>query len=598
MQWTWTRAVWAASGVALLAGMIGALASGGFLRFLLTVELACAAAILVVISRIGEAERVMGGSGYGEAMHGPLKWLHAAITVLYNVGLMVVVFALLVRVKIIGLDIAPAVESGLPFFLGLFILLLGVAGVARIQMHGGTIRSWATQAHGVFVLVVLGLVALATFALLLDPELTAGDNIILRGNDLPILVLVAVLGITTQMFLIAGLPTTVELAQSLARSLRGQSDVLKEPSKGTPPIVYAGVLGIGTAGAAAFLLSYFDVFSALGGFRDDRVIYLVAAVPLTLVFFFLFSAFGIWREGRRGLYTKKVTTKVRNDILVYGFSGIFGLITFGLLVGNLTDSYDSLFGIPAGRGLAKDLTFLTIVATTGPIGYYLHRQNQRIDNIEDRLADFLNDLSEQRRAGLTLAAALKASSKVDYGDLSPEVKKMAHQVGWGIPFNDALKQFGERLNTSLVKRSVSLVIEASRTGGSVAQILKAAARDAYELKGLEAERRTTMMTFVIVLYVVFFVFLVVLASIDAQFLPQILAAQEAQAESSIAADVVGVAIDRVSINYIYFNAAMIQAMGNGLVAGVLSEGRVTAGFRHTAIMAVCGWVIFRLLLSG
>lgn len=597
MRWTWMHGVWTASIVALVAGMIGALASGGFLRFLLTVELACAAAVLVIISRIGEAERVMGGAGYGEAMNGPVKWLHAVITILYNIGLMVVVFAVLVRTRVVDLDIAPAVESGLPFFLGLFILLLGVAGVARIQMHGGTIRSWATQAHGISSLVIIGLVAIAAMVLLVDPEITAGDNIILRGTDLPVLVLLAVLSITTQMFLIAGLPTTVELAQSLARSLRGQSDIPKEPSKGTPPIVYAGILGIGVAGGVAFLLSYFDVFGALGGFRDDRVIYLVAAVPLALVFFFLFSAVGIWREGRRGIYTKKITTKVRNDIMVYGFSGIFGLATFALLVGNLTDSYDSLFGIPAGRDLAKDLSFLTIAFTTGPIGYYLHRQNKRIDNIEDRLADFLNDLSEQRRAGLTLAAALKASSKVDYGDLSPEVKKMAHQVGWGIPFNDALKQFGDRLNTSLVKRSVSLVIEASRTGGSVSQILKAAARDAYELKSLEAERRTTMMTFVIVIYVVFFVFLVVLASIDAQFLPQILAAQEAQAESSLGADVVGGEIDRESINYIYFNAAMIQAMGNGLVAGVLSEGRVTAGFRHTAIMAVCGWVIFRLLLG-
>ena len=107
-----------------------------------------------------------------------------------------------------------------------------------------------------------------------------------------------------------------------------------------------------------------------------------------------------------------------------------------------------------------------------------------------------------------------------------------------------------------------------------------------------------MMTFVIVIYVVFFVFLSVLASLDTQFLPPLLESQTAAAESDLQGGFGETKITQEEIDFIYFNAAMIQALGNGIVGGVLSEGRVTAGFRHAALMALSGWVIFRLLVPA
>lgn len=598
---SWLQLVWMTVGTAFLAGIIGSVASGFVLRLMLLLLLGTGLFLALLMARVPEADRPMTGTGYVEALSGPIKALHAVISVLYHFGIAVVVFAALVRTRLVDAEVPTGLAASLPFLMGFFILLLGTAGVARVQGRGGTMHNWGTRAHGQFITGLGAVVGVLALILLFVPTLQSGGNIILRSQDLPPLVLLVLLGVCTQLFLTAGLPTSVELMQSLARTVRGLQDKPKDEVQraSTPPIVYAGIVGISAAAIIVFILAYFDVFGAIGGLRDERVIYVIAAVPLALVFSFLYSAYGIYREGRRGLYTKKITTKVRNDIVVYGLSGLAGLVGFVLLIGNFSGWYDTLFGLPAGRNMAKDLTFFTIMATTGPIGAYLHRQNRRIDGIEFRLPDFLNDLAEQRRAGLTLPVALKASSKVDYGELSPEIKKMAAQVGWGISFNDALQQFANRVNTALVTRSVSLVIEASRTGGSVTEILKAAARDAYDIKNLESERRTTMATFLIVIYVVFFVFMTVLASLATQFLPEILAAQQAQVDSDLAAssDIGGTLIDPAQINYIYFNASMVQSLGNGLVGGVLAEGRVTAGFRHVAIMAVAGWVVFRLLIG-
>ncbi len=597
------RPLWAIAGAALLAGMASSVLHGAGRSFGQLMILALAVAMSVYVGRRTvrlEDLGALGGSGYDEDVPSTtlVKVLHGVITTIYNIGLMVVVYAFLVRIKLLKTEFDPALVQAFPFFLGLLVLLLALAVGLSVRARGGILVTWYTRVHGWVLAVTAALVGLGGLVLVFDPVLTVGSSVLLVSTDLPVLVTIGLLGVSTQMFLAARLPTTLELVNNVVHAIRQQRKGAKAVAPAaTPPIVYAGAIAIGLAIMASFVASQFQLLDKFGGFRDDRAVYIIAVVPLTLAIFFLTSAIGIWREGRRGLYTKKITTKLRNDILVYGFSSIAGLFFMILLTLNLSGDLDRLGSFSQGRDVAKDLTALTILATTGPIGVYLHRQIQRVDAIEGRMPDFLNDLAESRRAGLTLSNALQAASRTDYGALSPEIKKMATQVAWGVPFNDALSQFADRVKTNLVRRSVQLIIEASRTGGSITQILKASARDAHELKSLEADRRVTMMTFLIVIYVVFFVFIVVLASLDVQFIPQVLAASAATAESNIGLDV-GPSIDAEAINFIYFNAAMVQAIGNGLVGGVLAEGRVTAGFRHVAFMTFCSWVAFRFLLAG
>jgi flagellar protein FlaJ len=284
---------------------------------------------------------------------------------------------------------------------------------------------------------------------------------------------------------------------------------------------------------------------------------------------------------------------------VYGFSSLAGLGLATLLVMNLGGRIDAIGPFPGGKDLSKDLIVMTILVTAGPIGWHISRQNRRVDAIENRLPDFLNDLAETRRAGLTLAASLQSCSLSDYGALTPEIQKMANQVSWGVPFTEALAQFAQRVRTNLVRRSVHLIIEASRTGGSVADILKAAARDAYEIKALESERRVNMMTYLIVLYVVFFVFMTVIAVMDSKFIPQVIAANQVAGQIGVEEGNVplgGGNLDQETMRFTFFSAAIVQAIGNGIVGGVLSEGRVTAGFRHVAIMAFSAWLLFRFLV--
>ena len=595
----WWALGFLALGLLALVAAFAAVQSTGTARRLAILGLFACALGVAGLASLRTVQRpdasLVGGAGYVVPRTRTEKGLHTVLSLLYNVGIMVVVFAALLRFGAIALAFPDALSRWFPLGIAVYVMLLAFAAERRIVEQGGVLRTWYTRAHGILLAIVAVPVLAAGLVLALYGEVARGGVDVLVEDDLLILVLVGTLVVGTQLYLAANLPTIFDLASALARAFTTRRRV-----GDTPPIVYAGAIAMVAVVLFAILAVQFDLIAQIGYFRDERVGLLLVLVPVAAAAFFGSAAIQIWREGRRGLYKKRIPTKLRNDLLVYGTSSLLGLLGAFLLGMNLAGRFDG-WGPFTGQGLQMDLIVFTIVATCGPIGVYLHRQDKRVDGIEARLPDFLSDLAETRRAGLTMSAALHSCALSDYGPLTPEVKKMSQQVGWGVSFNEALTQFAERVKTSLVARSTSLITEASRTGGSVAEILKAAAKDAQEIKGLENDRRVQMLTYLIVIYVVFFVFVLVIAVLDGQFVPEVLAANQAASENSQLGESTfgnqdsGVKFE--DIHCAYFLGGVVQSVGNGIVAGVLAEGQVRSGFRHAAYMAGITWIVFRFLLG-
>jgi len=48
--------------------------------------------------------------------------------------------------------------------------------------------------------------------------------------------------------------------------------------------------------------------------------------------------------------------------------------------------------------------------------------------------------------------------------------------------------------------------------------------------------------------------------------------------------------------FIFICAAISQAIGNGLVGGVLGEGNIPAGLRHGFILVIISYIIFKVII--
>jgi len=252
-------------------------------------------------------------------------------------------------------------------------------------------------------------------------------------------------------------------------------------------------------------------------------------------------------------------------------------------------------------GLQRFLTWMTIavIALVAPYGFFLGAKQRDIKAVERRLPDFLRDVAEAGRFGMTLAEAIVVSSSGRYGKLTPEIKKMAAQISWGVPATEALRLFSERVKTPMTGRIVSIIVKSSDAGGDVADVLTMVSHDAKEAQLTEDERRITMSTYIAVIYISFLVFLVTIWILNATFLPkmreasnQIGAGSALSGQSPLAQDLPGVIFN---IKIAFFIAVFVHGLGDGILAGVLDNGKIPNGLKHSVIMLLIAVVGFQLI---
>jgi len=252
----------------------------------------------------------------------------------------------------------------------------------------------------------------------------------------------------------------------------------------------------------------------------------------------------------------------------------------------------------AGLNPALDWAVLGILILIGPYGFLMAAKLRKVRKIEERLPDFLRDVAEAGRFGMTLPDAIIVASRGRYGMLTEEIKRMASQLEWGVPVATALQLFEDRIKTPLISRVVSIVTRANQAGGNVADVLGMVAHDTREIQLSQEQRRITMLRYVTVIWISFFVFLVTIYIMAAVFLPQMVLAGKGISSGSLAsAGAVTLSFGYVPILFVAFLVAVIvHAVGDGIMAGVLTNGRISEGLQHATVLLVIGWAMMRFIV--
>jgi flagellar protein FlaJ len=296
------------------------------------------------------------------------------------------------------------------------------------------------------------------------------------------------------------------------------------------------------------------------------------------------------------IYTPRIENKTNYRVLVFAAAGVVAMAT--LIIALLIQ-----FGaVELGGVTTLDFLVIALLAFIGPVGFYENHRYHKVRALEDKLPEFLRDVAESGKFGMTLAASIRSAAKGRYGDLTPEIKRMAAQIGWGISATEALKLFSERVQTPLVKRTCGIIIKAANAGGNVADILSLVSNDIKETQLERAEKEMNMTAYMVVIYVAFFVFLATVLILNAVFIPQIQnaggkAASQGEGESSLSGGVTTVNAQLIpEVRFIYLASALIHGLGDGITAGMLENGQISNGLRHSFIMVFIAYLMLRVLL--
>jgi len=272
-----------------------------------------------------------------------------------------------------------------------------------------------------------------------------------------------------------------------------------------------------------------------------------------------------------------------------------------------------------------NLLVLGIILGAAPYALLSYLEYSRIKAIEDQMPIFLLDLAESQKVGLTLNESLKQASKIDYGRLSPEIKKIYDQLSWGVPVSDVFDRFAKRMKRSkLISRVIRILNESYISGGDIGRTMEATASDITAIKEAEKERKNVTSQHVFVMYAIYFIFIGIVIGLSQTLIPMLELNVETGATTSvlsfkdpcaeckgdggiycIGCVVFGGAcriLDFGSGGACYYNGLfvvmiVIQGIFSGLVAGQLGEESVIAGLKHSLIMTIIGFSSLVLILK-
>lgn len=293
-----------------------------------------------------------------------------------------------------------------------------------------------------------------------------------------------------------------------------------------------------------------------------------------------------------------------------------------LAISIAVSSFFIILGIvSADLGVIAMSIFLSIFIISVPQFFLAYERYRTLKEMETRFPLFLRDMVESLRSGMPFHQSVVICSRVDYGKLSREVKKMANQISWGMPFDKVIEQFAERVKGSRrLNVALKTIREAYTAGGDVVSALESVADTAVLLDESEKERKSLLHQYVVLMYGINFLFLGIVVAINRLMVPIFQVAVQPGAEEAIglinpcdecagfscsvcdlfalSCNMFRIEIEAITCYYssLFFFMSMIVAICSGLIAGQISENSVIAGLKHSMIMTGVTFGAFFLLV--
>ncbi len=227
---------------------------------------------------------------------------------------------------------------------------------------------------------------------------------------------------------------------------------------------------------------------------------------------------------------------------------------------------------------------------------------RRIDRLEAATPELLERLASLNEAGMSVVEGFDRVRGSDLGVLTPEVDRIWRDVEFGSNISDALVRFGRRVRTTAITRVVVLLTNAMEASGNMGPVLRIAANQSRADLKMRRQRRRQMLTYLVVIYISFAVFLVIILSVNEVLVPSL----PDQVPTPDSTNRLGVdtssfarlgSVDKAAYTLVFFHTALIQAVCSGFIAGQIGEGSLRDGTKHAAVMLLIAYVVFVVVAS-
>jgi flagellar protein FlaJ len=234
----------------------------------------------------------------------------------------------------------------------------------------------------------------------------------------------------------------------------------------------------------------------------------------------------------------------------------------------------ALYFVPIPVSLVFKAAVALIVTVAVPAVYATRYSRERL-GLEKKLPDFIRDVAESRKIGLSPESSIESLGTKSYGRLSKPIERMGAQLSWGLNLSKVVSTFIDSVNSWLTKVVGSLMLEVVDVGGGTVRSFSEMADFTRRINDLEAEKRSTLRPYIFVTYMAG-IMIVMTTFLMVYFLKETALEPGALAVTTVNTGTVDILLV----------SALFESWVVGLVAGKMGEGSLSDGFKHSMILVL------------
>ena len=239
----------------------------------------------------------------------------------------------------------------------------------------------------------------------------------------------------------------------------------------------------------------------------------------------------------------------------------------------------AVFLIPLPTGLFIRACLALMAATIGPT-VVTYRGSRERNALERALPDFIRDISEGRKIGMSPEQTIQSLADKHYGRLSKHVSKMSSQISWGVSTVKVISTFVSEVRSWVTREAGMLLAEVIDVGGGTVRSFSDMADFTRRMGDLEAEKRSALRSYIFINY-----FAAIMVVVTTFIMVYFVSTPISFGTTGTVAAPRTAAISTGTVDLL-LSVAVVESWFIGLVAGKMGEGNTAEGFKHALALVV------------
>lgn len=280
------------------------------------------------------------------------------------------------------------------------------------------------------------------------------------------------------------------------------------------------------------------------------------------------------------------------------------LINFGLLFGLILFTFVYVF---TKNWITSGVVFVGVFILVQLFARFNKqlKASERIHKMEDIFPDFLQLMSSNLRAGMTIDRAMLLSARKEFAPLDLEIEKTAKDIATGKDIALSLKEMAKRIKSEKIEKIILLIISGIKAGGDIATLLDETSVSMRERGFVQKRAASNVMMYVIFIFLAVSIFAPALFSLSTVLVEVLTTLLEGipdvQASAQVPFTLSSISISTTFIKWFALVFILATDFLASMVLGLVSKGEEKQGLKYFIPISIISIVVFftiRILLGG